>query len=171
MTNRRLPCVYCPDAWGVENEHVFPASWNPDNAPSDFQPLTVPSCGPCNKRWQKTEESVREKLITVCNAEHPDAKGIYERVSRGWDASQGKSEKDAKYRERQGRKLVSSLLLAPPLADRAQERFTLADGSTVLMGLAREVNGIELNKLTEKFIRGLHFFHSSTPGSCSSRST
>jgi hypothetical protein len=157
MTNRRLPCVYCRDAWGVENEHVFPASWNPDNRPPGFQPLTVPSCGPCNDRWQKVEEAVRDKLITVCEAEHPDAAGIFDRVSRGWDASKGKNEKDAKIRECQGRRLASSILFAPPMPDRAQETITQPDGSTVVVGLAREVDGAELNALSEKFIRGLHY--------------
>jgi hypothetical protein len=159
VTERRLPCVYCPDSWGVENEHVFPWSWHPENTPPDFHPLTVPSCGPCNDRWQKIEESVREKLITVCNPEHPDAAGIFDRVSRGWDPSQGKSERDAKARERQGQRLVSSILLAPPLAGRAQETVTLPDGSAAVVGLAREVKGAELNALAEKFIRGLHFSH------------
>jgi hypothetical protein len=157
VTNRRLPCVYCCEAWGVENEHVFPASWNPDDRPPGFQPVTVPSCGPCNDRWQKVEESVRGKLITVCNPEHSEAKGIFERVSRGWDRSRGKNDRDAARREREGRRLISSMLLVPPHPDRAQETIVLPDGSTQLVGLAREVDGTELNALAEKFVRGLHY--------------
>src|SRR5438094_213828 len=92
-------CVYCRLERATDNEHVFPRSWYPTSTPGELTYLTVPSCRPCNERWKKIEERLGETLIALCDAEHPDAAGIFERVTRSWDASRGKNPQDAKFRE------------------------------------------------------------------------
>lgn len=150
-------CTYCHVERATDGEHVFPKSWYPDNTPNTVQRLTVPSCRACNLRWQQVEESVGHDLLMVCDAEHPDTAGVVNRIMNGWDASRARSERDAKHRQGRVQRILKTIKWEKAHREASQVEAQLADGTTVLVSPAREIDPTALSALAEKFIRGLHY--------------
>jgi len=150
-------CTYCHIERATDYEHVFPKSWYPDNTPGAVQRLTVPSCRACNQRWQQIEETVGHDLLMICDAEHPDATGVVERIIKGWDASRAKNERDARHREGRARRILKTIRWEKAHEEAPQVEAKLADGTSVRLSPAREIDSRALNALAEKFIRGLHY--------------
>ncbi len=59
-------CAYCglaAPAGDLRREPVLPQCWQP-GAPSAQVALTVPSCGPCSRRWARVEEQLPASGVT-----------------------------------------------------------------------------------------------------------
>jgi hypothetical protein len=151
------PCVYCRVEIAVEREHVFPASWYPNNTPKTVQRLTVPSCRACNERWKGIEESVGHDLLMVFDPDHPDADGVLDSIMRGWDPGSTTDQREAERRSGRANAILKTTVWAKP-HDRAPPLpVQLPDGSVALSSPAREIDSRALNDLAEKFIRGVYF--------------
>jgi hypothetical protein len=155
--SRRKYCAYCVVERATDREHVFPFSWYPDNTPTTVQRLTVPSCRTCNERWKAVEESIGHDLIMVCDADHPDAVGVVDRIAKGWDGSRATTKEEAAHRERRAQRVLDSTRWAPPHAGTPQVPLKAPDGSAVMASPARVLDQAALASLCEKFMRGLFF--------------
>jgi hypothetical protein len=93
----------------------------------------------------------------ICDAEHPDAAGVVERITKGWDSSRGKSPRDAVHRHRRAERIFKSIRWEAAHPTGPQVPFELPDGTVRHFSPAREFDPKALDALAEKFIRGLHY--------------
>jgi hypothetical protein len=160
---RRVPgnrgkCAYCGEAPGLEDEHVFPESWYPDTTPADLEKLTVPSCGPCNRRWHKVEDRLLFELSVVIDPDAPEASGIWERQLRALTAEKGRNADDAKHRSRRATKLIQTIKwFVPGVPGTYEVPLPGAAGLTATGTPARAIEHALWAGISEKFIKGLHY--------------
>jgi hypothetical protein len=160
MAKRGRPgktCAYCGSADGHEGEHVFPASWYPDTTPADVQRLTVPSCTPCNKRWERVERELATDLLLVVSPNVPEVAGVHERLSRAWQPTSDQRVEERRHRIGRAIKIFNSMVWAQPVPGGPQTTVRTRAGLIVRASPARRIENRPLRDIAEKFIRGLHF--------------
>lgn len=70
-------CVHClRESDQRTKDHVFPASWYPDNTPSAVQRWTVPSCAQCNGRLGTLEKELFVRLALCADPTKVEASGM-----------------------------------------------------------------------------------------------
>jgi hypothetical protein len=119
--------------------------------------LTVPACRACNSRWQRVEDTLAHDLLLVTSPDTPEAAGVHARFGRGWHASAGKDEQDARRRAGRALKILKTMQWVPPAPGRPQPTLRTAGGILIRASPARRIENINLRELAEKFIRGLHY--------------
>lgn len=156
----RPSCIYCGAADGDQAEHVFPSSWYPNTTPKTCQRLTVPSCPACNARFKAAEERFIEPVM-MSLVDCDDARGLYERLSRGWKPDGGKSERDQAHR---GAKFVAMLgrvkFGKPPDAnanDPIAAFLSTPRDDLVAAAPGSPLQHADIDVIGEKFVRGLFF--------------
>lgn len=171
-------CAYCSEVVdSPEEEHVFPESWYPDGTlPSTM--LTVPSCRPCNGSIERVEVRICRSLIMGVHPDNTAAKGVQERVfnSMNWLRAKGKTEadrkKDARVRDGVWKKFRRSTRVVPanePIAAFPTSRPPRSYMAQTEAGLWIRGRGIvsydpaDLDRITEKFVRGVYYFQTKTP--------
>lgn len=72
-----MKCVHCLEKLrGKTKDHVFPASWYPDNTPGNVQRWTVPSCARCNEILGKIEKDMFVRLALCADPTKAEASGM-----------------------------------------------------------------------------------------------
>jgi hypothetical protein len=72
-----MKCVHCLEKLrGKTKDHVFPASWYPDNTPQAVQRWTVPSCARCNGTLGKIEKEMFVRLALCPDPTKLEASGM-----------------------------------------------------------------------------------------------
>jgi hypothetical protein len=162
----RGTCVYCATAdVEVEDEHVFPESWYPDDVPSDRM-LIVPSCTKCNRDYGRQEDRVLARFIIGFKDDRTDS--ILERVIRSMDPDAAKSAVDREHRTKRRDaffadvKLLSSNEPTPTGTlwtpdGRVEGTFTTSDGRSVQATVTIKFDGEALRAVAGKFFRGTFY--------------
>jgi hypothetical protein len=146
MSEHRLSksgCIYCGRTANLTADHVPPRSWFP--AVVDYELITVPACGPCNKGWAADAEYMRSVLIADHrNNGNASARELQAKVMRGF-AHHGRG---------------------GPTADivRTMREVELRSPAGLVVGRtgAFEPNINKLERVCSQIVRGLYSFHAGT---------
>jgi hypothetical protein len=97
-TKNRI-CAYCgPTREKLTKDHIFPTAWYPTSTPDSVQRWTVPACYPCNQKYKRVEDKLRNSIGLCTTDEVEGSKGISELTRRAISAPDGKNEKDIEAR-------------------------------------------------------------------------
>jgi hypothetical protein len=105
-------CVHCLRFTDdITDDHVFPASWYPENTPATVQRWTVPCCRPCNKYLGEMESDLLVRVALCLGPKPESAKGIYERALRSLGIDAGElAPEEREHRENRLLKLKAELI-------------------------------------------------------------
>ena len=80
-----MKCVHCLENHARSTkDHVFPASWYPENTPAKVQRWTVPSCLKCNGSFGALEKELFIRLAMCVNPTKSEASGISKSALRSF---------------------------------------------------------------------------------------
>ena len=118
MGAEQRACVHCLRVRDTTDDHVFPASWYPDNTPANVQRLTAPSCGQCNSTFGKMETDLLVRLLGCIDPKEAAASGLHDKALRslGIGVQKRLSEKEKAKREARRAKLRSEFIPASDVA-------------------------------------------------------
>ncbi len=150
-------CVYCGATAKCEAEHVFPRSWYPSTTPSHVQRLTVPSCGPCNDRWQGIETEFARDLLFGIRPNEPEVAGVHQRLTKAWQAATGKTTRERRIRAGNALKMYRTMQWVAPVPGHPRATLRTPGGLYVRASPARRIEPQLRKALAEKFVRGLHY--------------
>lgn len=123
-----------------------------------LEKLTVPSCGPCNRRWHKLEDRLLLELSVVIDPDGPEASGIWERQLRSLTAEKGRNADDARHRSRRATRLIQTIKwFVPGVPGTYEIPLPGAAGLTRKGTPTRAIEHGLWTGISEKFIRGLHY--------------
>ncbi len=160
-------CAYCgKGAAKVEREHVFPASWHPTTTPANLSRITVPSCRRCNGEYNDVERRLLQVWATCLPADDPASVGVFDRVLRSMQPQRATNARDERVRAGTHAKLVRSIKLVPigetggfpGLTATAGTLTRLPSGAVAPAAPALFVRAKDVAVITEKFVRGMHFY-------------
>ncbi len=104
-------CVHCLSHVQKRNwDHVFPVSWYPDSTPQNIEKWKIPTCKPCNDAYGVIEEELGQVLSLCVEPDTIEFKGVYQRLLRAFDPSQGRNDKDRKIRARKRERILKEML-------------------------------------------------------------
>lgn len=149
--------MYCGRQGATQREHVFPASWYPDTTPADFERMTVPSCGPCNRRWARAEEALLFNLALAISPDEPEAAGVSDRLLRSVNVSKASDPRDAAHRAARGQKLLRTMHWLPARPGQPEAVLRGPNGVIAKGTPVRQIEGRLWLEIAQKFIRGLYY--------------
>lgn len=158
-TPARLSCVYCGRdvlQTAITRDHVIARAWYPDGTLHNLPKWKVPACRACNNDYSKLEQDSLVRLAHCLDPNHPASQGIYERARRAIDPTTATTEKERRFREKARQRFLQSvreLDEVPP--DGALPSFidNFHKGSRIGILIGEK----ELQRLAEKWTRGLHY--------------
>lgn len=171
-------CAYCAKlVEGPDVEHVFPKSWYPDGtAPSSM--LTVPSHRLCNGQLGVVEERLLRHFALGLDPRNRTARGVQERVFSSMNPyhAKGRNEKDRQKDERVRAGLWKKFKRSTQVvsADESCDALPVMKPHSPYMlqseaGLWVRGRGVtqfdpaDLDRVTEKFVRGVYFHRNKAP--------
>jgi hypothetical protein len=150
-------CVHCLlDGQELTDDHIFPVSWYPENAPPDLERWKAPSCRPCNAALGKMEADFLMRLALCVNPQAATTAGIVQRALRAMDPEAGRNLSDQQARAALRRKIDREVQLVPSEA-RVLKPFSEKWGRPPEEQFGIHVPGDYLRRLGEKMARGIHF--------------
>ena len=107
-----LRCVHClRPITENSDDHVFPASWYPDDTPQQVQRWKAPSCSACNGTLGKIEKELLLRLGICIDPATAQAAGISAKVLRSLGVGgAGKSEKERTLRAKTKARILRELI-------------------------------------------------------------
>lgn len=91
-SGRCIHCLVTSDQ--INNDHIFPKAWYPDDTPASIQRWTVPSCVKCNEKHGSNEQDLLIWLGSCIGRKDARASGIMEKALRSIKPEFGKNPKD-----------------------------------------------------------------------------
>jgi hypothetical protein len=152
-------CVHCLGLTeSITADHVFPNSWYPDTTPPTVQRWTVPSCPECNRELGQLEEDLLVRLILCVNPKSRAASGLASKALRslGLDTD-GRSEKDKVYRDRQRAKVRSELMPSADIAGKPGAIPGLGPHGDKSAPWSIPIPWAGLSIIVEKIVRGCEY--------------
>ncbi len=151
-------CVHClRESVELTKDHVFPASWYPDDAPP-IERWTVPSCKPCNAELGRIEGEVFVKVGACLDPNDPVTAGLVRRTLRAMDPREGTTPIDQRARARLLKKFMAETKLVSP-DDRILPPFNEKWGRPPEEQVGIKVPESALRRLGEKITRGIHYLN------------
>jgi hypothetical protein len=152
-------CVHCLRELDTETkDHVFPASWYPDNTPADVQRWTVPSCADCNGKLGKLEKELFVRLSLCVDPRKAEASGMSKKALKSF----GIGVADLNAREKQHREGLLRKVFTEAKPLRHQEIPLLPGAGPHAASPAGDqmtitIPGGVLEDVAEKIVRGCEF--------------
>ena len=101
MTKSKAPryrsgrCVHClQQSEEINDDHVIPSAWYPDDTPTTVNRRTAPSCARCNTEHGKIEQNLLIRLGVCIDPEDLRAIGISAKALRSIQPGAGKNPRD-----------------------------------------------------------------------------
>jgi hypothetical protein len=155
VAGQTVRCVYClRSVEEATEDHVIAQSWYPESTPENVEKWKVPSCRPCNTRYSKLEDDFKIRLAFCVDPANPAAQGVYERARRALDPHMGKNPTDRRLRRERKKKIYKDLLDfdTQPQGVLPFSAKNFDRGSRLGILISKD-----LDKLIEKWVKGLHF--------------
>ena len=154
-------CVYClREVEKVTSDHVIPRSWFATSTPEDVELPQAPACEPCNRKWGKVENALRERLGFAIDPYVLGGEGIGDKSLRAIDPSKGQNPQDAESRlrnqERFRRRLkrVGELPAEVPVLPNIGHIAPSIDGEW----LVDSIEATAIANVVKKWVTGLTYF-------------
>lgn len=150
-------CVHClKDEQELTDDHIFPVSWYPENAPLDVERWKAPSCLSCNAALGKMERDFLLRLALCVDPQAPTTAGIVQRALRAMDPEAGRDVPDQQARARLREKFAREMKVVPPDAP-ILKPFGEKWGRPPEEQFGIHLPGKYLLQLGEKIARGILF--------------
>jgi hypothetical protein len=112
-------CVHCLQ-WSneINDDHIFPAAWYPDNTPSTVERWTAPSCVGCNTEHGRNEQELLIRLGLCLDPRDARASGVAEKALRSIRPEAGRTPRDKMARQAKRSEILGEIEVyeAPPTA-------------------------------------------------------
>lgn len=151
-------CVYClKELDSLTTDHVFPKSWRLGEISSTYQNLTVPSCKKCNGDFGRIEDNLRTRLVICLKDDLSGVKDLKKSVRRSLGIGSTKKGKEAIIRQKKLKNLQKELISLVDLSE-SEILFNFGPEDNWFEPFdAIKISKVELRKLGEKFVRGIHY--------------
>jgi len=152
-------CIHCLEqSEQINDDHIFPSAWYPDDTPSDVERWTVPSCLKCNKDHGINEQELLIRLGLCISPQDARACGVAAKALRSITPAAGKSERDKRARQAKRREILKDV----ELQDKPPEigifpNFGPDPSISYENFMVLTIKGDRLIKLGKKIVRGLTY--------------
>lgn len=153
-------CVHCLEATSdLTWDHVIPAAWYPDATPRHLEKWKAPSCRKCNGEYGELENKFLSRVGLCLDPEIDASRGVANRALRAANPSVVTSERDFIARQKKYREIMSAVKLGEAIPAHAtypgmHEKWGRPLDEQVAIPVPVEY----VNRLAEKFVRGLYHF-------------
>ena len=139
-------------------DHVFPASWYPEETAANLEKWQVPSCVPCNSKYGKIESDFLSRVGLSLDPFHPASRSVVQSALRSLKGSAGRNPRDSSLRVAKGKRILSEALHGADIPHYATvpgmgERW----GRPVEEQIAVLVPAESVRLMTEKIVRGIFY--------------
>jgi len=150
-------CIHCLGYFEeLTDDHIFPKSWYPDSTPENTEKWVAPACFECNNRLGKIEEEAYKKFALSVSKNDIAASGVSEKVTRLYNPSLAKNEKDKRRKEANIRKIIPDLLYTDKMPKAIMKNCGPKKDESSKLYLVYVPFQL-INPFAEKLIRGLEF--------------
>ncbi len=151
-------CVHCLGYFNdLTEDHIFPESWYPDSTPQNVEKWTSPACFSCNNKLGKIEEETYKKLALSLSGNDTATSGVSEKVSRLYNPSLAKDERDKGRKESNIRNIIPDLMYTDEMPKNIMKncgpKVNDFGKKLLLVHVPKEL----LDPFAEKLVRGLEF--------------